>query len=69
MKVRSVLLAVALCCGLVTLGEAKTKKVVVTNAKAMAAARRNAKKQAKTRAAVIHNSAKIRRPVRRPAKH
>jgi hypothetical protein len=67
MKVRAILLALALCLGLATVSPAKTrtKPHVVGSPKAKAAARRNAKKQMK----FSHKAKRTRPAVRRPAKH
>jgi hypothetical protein len=68
MRVRSILLAVALSCGLATFAEAKTTRVVNPNAKAAAAARKRAKKQAKVRAKAVRKSTKIKHVVHKPVK-
>ena len=61
MKVRSVLLAVALCFGLTALAEAGTRSPASAHAKAMAQARKRAKKQGKARIKAIRKQSTIRR--------
>jgi hypothetical protein len=68
MKVRSILLAVALSCGLVTMAQASKKVVVPPKFKAAATARKNAKKQAKSRSKVVHKASKSK-SVHKPVKH
>jgi hypothetical protein len=71
MKARSILLAVALSCGLVTLSEAKTTRRVVanSNSKSVAAARKRAKKQAKARQKTVRKAMKRKPAMRKPVKH
>jgi hypothetical protein len=68
MKVRAIVLALVLGSSLVPLAQAK--KVVVAKTKVAMAARKNAKRQSKNRAKVVHKSVKAHKPVvRKPVKH
>jgi len=68
MKVRLVLLAVVLSCGLATLAEARTQSpTAAAHARAAAAARKRAKQQAKARNKAVRRHVKTARAVRRPA--
>ena len=65
MKVRAILLSVALSLGLAAVSQAKTKPLVIGNARARAAARKNAKKQMKVRRKATKSAAAVRRPAGR----
>jgi hypothetical protein len=67
MKVRSVLLAVALCFGFTALAEAGTASPGAAHAKAMAQARKRAKRQGKARIKAIRKQSNMKRTVRHPA--
>jgi hypothetical protein len=72
MKARTILLAIALACGLTTISEAKTVRTSSANSKAAAAARKRAKKQAKARSKMVRKSTKgtkAKYVVRKPSKH
>jgi F0F1-type ATP synthase membrane subunit c/vacuolar-type H+-ATPase subunit K len=70
MKVRSVLLAVALCCGLAAICEAGTQTPAAAHAKAMAQARKRAKKQGKARIKAVRKRSNASRAVKhRAPKH
>jgi F0F1-type ATP synthase membrane subunit c/vacuolar-type H+-ATPase subunit K len=69
MKARTILLAIALACGLATISEAKTVRTSSANSKAAATARKRAKKQAKARAKMVRKSTKTKYVVHKPSKH
>lgn len=79
MRVRSILLAIALSTGLVTLAEAKAKPkarpVVVNNKRAAAASRKATKSAIKQHAAQVHKAPKfhktaaVRPATKKPVKH
>ena len=68
MKARSVVLAVALSCGLAALAEAGTPTAASDHAKAMLKAQKAAKKRGKARMKAIQKRSNIsRKAVRHPA--
>ncbi|HMD70686.1 MAG TPA: hypothetical protein VKF41_05050 [Bryobacteraceae bacterium] len=70
MKVRAVLLVVALGFGLAAFCEAGTPSVASAHAKAMAQARKRAKKQGKARQRAIRKQSRVSRAVKhKPPKH
>jgi hypothetical protein len=70
MKVRSVLIAVVLSCGLTALSEAKTlSPAAASHAKAMASARKRSKQQGKARIKAVSKRSNIKRAKKRTVRH
>ena len=69
MKVRTVLLAVALSFGLAAFCEAKTQTPAAAHAKAMAQARKRAKNQGKARVNAVRKHSNVKKAPKRTVKH
>lgn len=63
---RSILLAVALCCGFAALAQAGAQTPAAAHAKAMAQARKRARKQGKARIKAVRKQSNARRVVKHP---